>query len=149
MREIEFRGKRIQDNEWVYGFYSQFHNRPVIDEPNSHQIFEVLEDKKSIRIAGTAIGGVWHIVDNNTISQYTGLKDANGRKIFEGDIIVGDIPELLDSKNLIGVVEYEESSFVVRFINRQSWEIQRVGFCSFNNYKIIGNKFDNKELMCP
>ena len=36
MREILFRGKRVDNGEWVEGFYSQFHNRPILDEPNSH-----------------------------------------------------------------------------------------------------------------
>lgn len=76
MREILFRGKRIDNGEWVEGFYCQFHNRPIIPEPNSHQIFRLLEDEKSIRFAGTAIGGIWEIIDPNTLGEFTGLTDS-------------------------------------------------------------------------
>ena len=148
MRNIEFRGKDIDTGEWKYGFYSQFHNRPLVNEPNIHQIFELLEENSSPIILGnTSIGGLWFTIDENTLGQFTGLKDKNGTKIYEGDVLIGDIPELVSSQNLIGIVEYEESAFIIRFPNRKSWQIQKVGFCSFMNYRVIGNVYDNPELI--
>lgn len=84
MRDILFRGKRIDNGEWAYGYYSEFHNRPTVDTPNSCQIF--VPDENA-HFCGSAIGGLWHIVDTNTVGQFTGIFDWNGNKIFEGDVV--------------------------------------------------------------
>lgn len=142
MRKILFRGREINTGKWAYGNY-------YYEAKNQNTPYYITWNGKD---ALGDFGDRYHPVNNvivepETIGQYTGLKDKNGTKIFEGDIVIGDIPELLGNQNLIGVVEYEESAFIIRIPNRKSWQIQKVGFCSFINYKVIGNIFDNPRLL--
>lgn len=127
MREYLFRGKRKDNEEWVYGdlWCNPYRKRVVcIVSPINNQ--------------GTTGGNE---VDTETVGQYTGLTDRNGTKIFEGDILrFGDDGEYSN---------YE----VVWFGNR--WEVVGCGtnsaddldlfFCEHS--VIIGNIYDNPELL--
>ena len=139
MREIEFRGKDLRYNKWVYGFYSQFHNRPVVDEPNSHQIFQVLEDENVIRIAGTSIGGVWYIVDENTLGQYTGLKDKNGTKIYEGDVLEFEFDDIGKQKAVV----YFNDKYAMFGLK----PLGNFVYATIDEGVVIGNIYDNPQLL--
>lgn len=81
MREILFRGKRVDNGEWAYG--------SLILEKNA------FDERLILAIISDADGNET-LVNPETVGQFTGLTDKNGAKIFEGDIIEGDLEDNLD-----------------------------------------------------
>lgn len=134
MREILFRGKMIDNGEWVYGFYCHV-PRGRLDR-DEHMIQAV---KKSGKM------GMLHAVDPASVGQFTGLLDKNGKRIFEGDICRNT------KTNEIASVHWHGS--MAGFV----WNQKRDGseylydfgalFRVHDNYEIIGNIHDNTELL--
>lgn len=71
MRKIEFRGKRIDNGEWVRGYYMAI--------AGTHKILSPNPDSPS--------GATYYDVDRHTVGQNTGIKDRRGQEVFEGDIV--------------------------------------------------------------
>ena len=133
MREILFRGKRVDNGEWIQGDIVQF---PV------HGVVRIVEQEPSYKDAE---------VDSDTVGQYTGLTDKNGKKIFEGDIIHLEYSQVFFGGVYFGEytaeVSYKEGCFITDGINNGD-EIE-TPLSGFNNdeVEIIGNIYDNPELV--
>lgn len=84
---------------------------------------------------------VLHEVIPETIEQYTGLTDKNGKKIFEGDIVKGEI--CLPYADLTCIVGWEGCRFIIRDINSDYTYVLVEGF----DIEVIGNIYDNPELL--
>ena len=131
MREILFRGKRKDNGEWVEGAFC----------PKSCDgLFDPMIDRPSIIKLDEPNDGFWFDVDPDTVGQYAGRPDKNGRKLFEHDI-----------------VRFDGGTFVVEF------SASRIGFyfcgihgrgcvpgfamAHWEHIEVIGNIHDNPELL--
>lgn len=142
MREILFRGKRLDNGEWIEGHLIQYEDgRARICE--SHTDIFCYEKDRSI------IQTVAHEVRPSTVGQYTGLTDENGKRIFEGDIVQYHERQF-DGKDepVRDAVVYEEGGFAVRayFLNNWLWNSIN-GNVQLRDVEIIGNIHDNPELL--
>jgi uncharacterized phage protein (TIGR01671 family) len=151
MKEIWFRGKRKDNGEWVEGYYGEFHNRPVLQEENSCQIFEPREDAY---LLGSCVGGLWHIIDRETVGQFIGIRDKHSVKIFEGDIVRFHFAR--GEGKWIGEVKYDDHNGLVVFVgfmpcrydsrNPAPFEVQ-VSSRDKSKFEVIGNRYDNPEYL--
>ena len=125
MREILFRGKKVSDNEWVYGclvnnIYGA--SKPIIITDSDY------DDNNCVNFD-------WDFVTPQTVGQFTGIYDKNGVKIFEGDIVRTD-------NGHIGYVIFRYGSFV------KECSCHYKAFRVYgDNETVIGNIYDNPELL--
>lgn len=130
IREITFRGKRKSDGQWVEGDLSRC---VAVGETHICRV----EDNLSTTT---------HRVDPETVCQYTGLADKNGRKIFEGDILSGRKYHGYGQGG-----EYKPDMCIVK------WNKERAAFDpvywwegykhDLKDYEVVGNVFDNPKLL--
>lgn len=129
MRNIKFRGK--SNGEWVYGLLLKS------DKDDEYQYLIQSENEKC-KCCGKELVK-YFITDEETIGQYTGLKDKNGEEMYEGDIVY-IIPE-----DETGVIEWdnEMARYIVIYDNI---------ITDFDNWygedlEVIDNIYDNPELL--
>lgn len=137
-REILFRGKDKSTNQWVYGDYT--HNEGL----NTHYIS---------RNVNNISRKVWE-VDPESIGQYTGFKDKNGNKIFEGDIVhikgdgFGGAKVGVDYHR---VITFHDGTFCLSLCgckyDTHTGIYEHNGSLSIENWDVIGNVVDTPELM--
>ena len=133
MREILFRGKRFDNGKWVCGDLRQY-------------------SKKHIGIYSFELQQIVRGIDPSTVGQYTGLKDKNGKRIFEGDIIL--IPFEEDRSPYEENSTYYERGEIYFDTERFGWYVKfheyndEISLWEYDNTDIavIGNIHDNPEL---
>ena len=126
-REILFKAKRLDNGEWVEGYYQK---RFDLDGSEQHFIFW----SKSYT--------VWECVeiDSDTLCQYTGLTDKNGKRIWENDIV-------RNKKGDIGVAQWFEEHAAFMIWNKTKNCVCYLAENDFSKIEIAGNEFDNPELL--
>ena len=155
MREILFRGKREDNGELVQGHY---HNTTYVGYPNGG------DNKITRHYILPKNAGDAHVVIAETVGQFTGLTDKNGKKIFEGDIL-RIVSKDYVGFNEIGKVEFKDGCFGASYFSAWErkysfgdWHFHRIGqidkWQDMNasgemkyTYEVIGNIHDNPELL--
>lgn len=127
MREILFRGKRLDNGEWAYGFYVHAPNHL---QQQVHLIQPVGDDGRLTTLCK---------VDPETVGQFTGKLDKDGKRIFEGDIC-----RVYD---LIYKVEFNYSLWGFEIISKKVYCHPAFDSHCGERCEIIGNVYDNPELL--
>jgi len=134
MREIKFRAKISGTDEWIYGLPNAVYLNNNIDS---------IQCKKSKKIEYIKI---------DTLGEYTGLKDKNGKEIYEGDILTYHYYDFMC------IVKFENGSFVCYHAREKDWDENELKWGllsrafdsdmieSFGEIEIIGNIYENPEL---
>lgn len=159
MREILFRGKRVDNVEWVEGFYCKHDTVKVClttDDPKTKHL--IITD--GFCDWGFEPPCLAHEVIPETVDQYTGLKDKNGKKIFEGDIIKSDNGRI-SAVSVVKYGDYRPDWFYSLIEWAQGYKPKESSygfFCDSGDeqfllvnspslIEIIGNIHDNPELL--
>lgn len=129
-REIKFKGKRLDNGEWTCGYFYQ-------ESGNTY----IIEDRQKESMLNR---NITYKVDHDTVGQYTGLKDKNGKEIYDGDILAHNgepIGYIVD-----GVRGY---CFDVIYFSpeyEESWSLYGVVINDFQgDIEIIGNIHDKQK----
>lgn len=132
MREILFRGKRLDNCKWVSG-----------------NLFVSDTDGRTYILAGSRMITIEWEVDPSTVGQYTGLTDKNGKKIFEGDIVQYEERQMGGEDVLVAFpVTFEEGGFCVHFYFLNNWlRDGSAGNTKLERIEVIGNIHDKPELL--
>jgi uncharacterized phage protein (TIGR01671 family) len=126
MREYKFRGKRKDNGEWVYGYY--FIEERDIEDGIIWRDIPQIQQRYGDHFQ-------YFDVDLATVGQYTGLKDKNGKEIYEGDVV-----RLFGGEYCRGYYEHDQTIVV-----KSAYDI--VAMEESENVQLLGNRWDNPELL--
>jgi len=135
MREIIFRGKRIDNGEWVYGHYIRNEHMGIIKHI-------IVTDWAQVYVNSFK-------VDPDTLGQFSGLRDnkrtaefPEGQEIFEGDIVKRK------RDNTVRVVIFKDGSFLTERIKpRSRCVFNSFPFYEYDEWEVIGNVHEHRNLL--
>ena len=139
LRKIIFKAKRISDGQWFEGNYSY-----------REWVYGVKKDLHYINGETDALHCYQYEIDPTTLSQFTGLYDKDGNKIWENDIVKFDVYEYekLISSVISDIKWCKELCSLSVVVNKQGTRGTLGHFLDLNKeVKIVGNIFDNPELL--
>jgi uncharacterized phage protein (TIGR01671 family) len=147
-REILFRGKRLDNGEWVEGAsIITFSDDGIMTVymPKLAEKCIATHDDETDNIIGFE-NCIFYKVDPDTVCQYTGMENKNGTKFFDGDIVKSKDK----FREHIGVISYANARFVVdwmihKHISGNGTSFRTDDLCTSD--EVIGNIFDNTELL--
>lgn len=147
MRDILFRGKRKDNGEWVYwNIYGEFCTsngrriRLTRKTPYGEKYYYYIYELKQL-------------IDPETVGQYTGLTDKNGKKIFDSDIIQA---VTIDTNNKLNAVvrlgtfvdDNTDKEYLGCYIELNGIKLSALTAKKYKNrFEVIGNIYDNKEIL--
>lgn len=134
MRKILFKAKRIDNGEWVEGHYTECRGETFIGIDTS-SMFEIF-CPPVIR---------WFKVSSETLCQFTGLCDKNGKRIWENDILMAHLDESYPEDVTYETVEWNVAGWVTH--EAGSTDREYLDELDLEHFEVVGNIFDNKELL--
>lgn len=142
VREMCFRGKRIPHGEWVNGFYAKSVDYFAEKERNFIQTQGLSVNGGENLMGNTSLS--WFEVDPATVGEFSGKRDKNNRRIFEGDIVDGLFSF---GMHLSAVCAFNDGAFGLAWTHRGVDHF--FAFTSICNveYEVVGNIYDNPELL--
>lgn len=130
IRNIKFKAKRLDNGDWVEGyFYQECNNTYIIEDKQKESMLNRNES---------------FLVDPSTVCQFTGMRDCEGKEIWEGDIlsnVTNDSPD--------GIVVFKYGAFCLLAKNGRDFCVALTYLLSekdsLNRFKVVGNKFDKEK----
>lgn len=121
-RVIKFRGRRFDNNEWIYGYYSVFNGN-----------YAIMED-----------GGLWLKIIPESVGQFTGLKDKNKKEIYFEDIVISGLHKHFPYERKCVVEDRSGSIYLSPTGNTVGDYL--VNFKK-GNIEVVGNIYENTDLL--
>ena len=147
MREIKFRGKRIDNGKWVYGYYIRFETRQVCIMGD-----DKLEEDEIIHLIARDGFADWNMprraefrqIDPKTVGEYICLNDKQNNEIYEGDIV-----SATDYSPRYYQIAFIEGGFCLTRPDLEGFPIDiNTMYPSIGcQIEVVGNVFDNPELL--